>query len=86
MADITAQISNVYQDGHCATTVLFACKNATAGDTANVGAYFRVVQRAGLISATSSTVAGVGIAGTVLTIPAGPSQDGVWLLVCGVSL
>lgn len=86
MADITPQISAVYQDGACAKTVLLACKNATAGDTVNVNQFFRVINRAGLISVTGSTVAAPSFTGTVLTIPAGPAQDGVWLLVYGVSV
>lgn len=86
MADITTQISAVYQDGSCSKTVLFACKNATAADTVNVGAFFRVITRVGLISVTGSTVASPAFTGTVLTIPAGPAQDAVWLLVYGVSV
>lgn len=86
MADITTQISAVYQDGSCAKTVLFACKNATAGDTVNVGAFFRVINRAGMISVTGATVAAPTSTGTVLTIPAGPAQDAAWLLVYGVSV
>jgi len=86
MADITTQVANVYQDGACAKTILFACKNAAAGDTIDVGAYFRVIKRAGLISITGTTVATVANTGTTLTIPAGPAQDAVWLLVFGVAV
>lgn len=86
MADITTQISNVYQDGVCSKTILFSCKNANAGDTVDVGAFFRVVKRVGMISVTGTTVAAPTFTGTVLTIPAGPAQDGVWLLVYGVTM
>ena len=86
MPDITTQAANVFEDGKCQKTILFSCKNATAGDTLDVGAYLRVIKRAGMISATGSQVATVSNAGTVLTIPTGPSADGVWLLVVGVSM
>jgi hypothetical protein len=84
MADITAQNFLVYQDGSCLKTILLACKNATAGDTVDVGAFMRVIKRAGMISASGTHVASLTNTGTVITIPAGPAQDGVWLLVVGV--
>lgn len=85
MANITTQIQEVFTDGKCGRTSLFAVKNATAGDTLDVGAFFSVVKLAGLVSNTGATIAGVSNTGTVLTIPAGPAQDGVWLLIVGVS-
>jgi hypothetical protein len=87
MAGLTNdQIDLAYQDGVCARTALYALKNVDAADTLDVGSTFKVVKRAGVVSATGTTIAAVTtIAGTVLTIPAGPADDGVWLLVVGVS-
>jgi uncharacterized membrane protein len=86
MADITSQVEAVFSDGRCGHTALFAVKNATAGDTFDVSSQFRVVKRAGLVAATTTTIASVTVSGgTILTIPAGPSNDGVWVIAYGVS-
>lgn len=89
MPALTAdQINRVYTDGNCQRLALFILKNVNSGDTLDVGGGqgFKTVQRAGIASATSATVAAVSnIAGTVLTLPAGLNGDGVWLLVLGVA-
>lgn len=85
MADITSQLENVFSDGRCGHTALFAVKNATGGDTFDLGQYFRVIKRAGLVSATGTTIAACTITGTVLTVPAGPANDGVWVIAYGVA-
>lgn len=85
MADISTRIVPVYEDGSNDHTALYAVKNATAGDTFNVGQRFSVVKRAGLVSSTGTTIAQVVFAGVVLTIPAGVTNDGVWVIVVGVA-
>lgn len=87
MALLTSdQASLVYSEGACGKTALYALKNVDAADTVDVAAQFKVVKRAGIVSDTSTTIAAIStITGTVLTIPAGPSDDGVWLIVVGVS-
>jgi hypothetical protein len=87
MAALTAdQISLVYQDGACFRTAFMALLNVDAADTVDVGEWFKVVKRAGLVSGTGTTIAAIAtIAGTTLTIPAGPADDGVWLVVVGVA-
>ena len=80
------QFALAFKDGVCERTALYALKGTTAADTVDVGAEFRVVKRAGIVSATGTTIAAIsGISGTNLTIPAGPAADGVWLLVVGVA-
>lgn len=80
-----------YLGGTCAKTGLFAVCGASAGDVLDMYPWFSVVKRAGIVSATGTTVAQVAVksgangAPTALTIPAGPSQDGLWLIVVGVS-
>jgi hypothetical protein len=81
------QVSLIFSDGSCERTALYVVKNATAGDTFDIGADFAVVKRAGIVSATGTTIAAVTtIAGTTLTVPAGPTNDGLWLLVVGVAV
>lgn len=80
------QATMVYTDGQCSKMALYALKNVTAADTADLASQFKVVKRAGIVSDTGTTIAGCTItSNTVITIPAGPAADGVWLLVVGVS-
>lgn len=83
----TDQVHMAYTVGVCERTALFALKNVTAADTVDVSGYFKVVKRAGIVSDTGTTIAAVGTitSNSILTIPAGPSSDGVWLLVVGVA-
>jgi hypothetical protein len=87
MAVLTAdQIRPVFSDGQCQRTVLYALKNVDASDTFDIGGEFRSVKRAGMVSDTGSHIASVNFTGVTGTIPTGPSDDGVWLMVVGVSV
>lgn len=86
MALLTSdQVQAVYHDGSCGKTALYALKNVTAADTVDVADSFKVVKRGGVVSETGTTIGAVTISGTILTIPTGPANDGVWLLVVGVA-
>lgn len=92
MANVTTQSVPVYQDGDCEKSALFSVKNTTAGDTIDVASWFSAVKRAGIVSATGTTIAACAAATaganggpTLLTIPAGPLADGLWLIVVGVA-
>jgi hypothetical protein len=66
---------------------LFAVKNATAGDTVDLAPYFKYIKRAGVVGDTSTTIAACAVSPpTGLTVPTGPSNDGLWVLVTGVSV
>lgn len=88
MAALTPdQFALVYSDGVCSKTALYALKNVTAGDTVELNNHFKIVKRAGIVSDTGTHIAAVSISSnTVGTIPAGPANDGLWLLVVGVSV
>jgi uncharacterized membrane protein len=86
MADITNNLIQVFTDGRCSRVALYALNNCDAADTVDVAASFRVIKRAGLVSQTGTHIAAINtITGTVMTIPTGPLDDGVWLLVVGVA-
>lgn len=86
MPEITTQAAMMFEDGNCSKTALYSVKNANAGDTVDVSPKFSIVKRAGIVSSTGTTIAGVTITGqTMLTIPNGPVADGVWLIVVGVA-
>ena len=81
------QVGHAYSEGTCERSALFGLKDVDAGDTVDLSGYFRVIKRAGIVSASGTTIAAISTitGGTVCTIPAGPSADGVWLLVVGVA-
>jgi len=80
------QVSLVYSVGICGRTALYALKNVDAADTVELGAQFKVIKRAGIVSDSGTAIAAiVTIVGTLVTVPAGPVDDGVWLLVVGVA-
>jgi hypothetical protein len=82
------QVQLEYSDGKCIRTALFSLKNVDATDTVDMTPWFLVVKRAGIVSSTGTTIAAATVSGTpplTLTIPAGPVDDGLWLLVVGVS-
>ena len=86
MAALSAnQILVAYQDGNCGRTALYALKNVNAGDTFDAGAQLATIRRGGLISETGTTIAAVTFTGTIVTLPAGPSADGVWILLVGIA-
>lgn len=81
------QVSLEYTDGKNLKTALFSLKNVDGADTVDVSGYFKVVKRAGLISTTGTHVLAMTLtSATVLTVPAGPVDDALWLLVVGVSI
>jgi hypothetical protein len=87
MAALTAdQTVMVYRDGDCGRTALISLRNTTAADTVDLAAWFKFVKRAGIVSDTGTTIASCTISSnTVVTIPTGPANDGVWLLAVGVA-
>lgn len=88
MATLTNdQVSLEYSDGKAQRTTLYVLKNVDAGDIYDLAGQFKVVKRAGIVSATGTTIAAISTisSGTVITIPAGPLDDAIWLIVVGVS-
>jgi uncharacterized membrane protein len=79
------RVTLVYSDGQSFRTALYSLKNVNAGDTAELQNEFTIVKRAGLVSSTGTHILACTIAGTVITIPAGPAADGLWLLAVGVA-
>jgi uncharacterized membrane protein len=80
------QIVRVYTSGDADRVTLYALKKVTSGDTADLAADFLAPKQAFMMGATVVGTAVVStITGTVLTIPAGLSNDAAWILVWGVS-
>jgi hypothetical protein len=81
MAALTAaQVLQVWAEGRSDRAALYALRNVTAGDTADLSADFSVVKQAIMLG---TTVNGAGVAtasGTAVTMPAGLSKDAAYLL------
>ena len=80
----------LYLNGYADRVALYALRNVNAGDTLDIGAsgagQFQTVNRAVVITVTNSAVQiAASIAGTVVTIPAGASNDMGYLLAWGAS-
>ena len=75
----------VWADGMSDRTALFALRKVTAGDTIDLATDFSVVKQAVMIGTTVNGSATASVSGTVVTMPAGLSNDAAYLLVWGAS-
>lgn len=76
----------LWRDGSSDRAVLYALRNITTGDTADLTAEFSVLKRAVILGTTVAGAAAVSVAGgNIITIPAGVAGDAGLLLCWGVS-
>lgn len=80
-----------WSEGSSARSALLAIKNATTADTLDVGQsgainVFSRVKAAIMCGTTVIGTAGASVSGTVITIPAGLSNDSAFVLVFGCAL
>jgi hypothetical protein len=81
-----AQVVKVYGSGDADRVVLYALRKVTSADTIDLSADFSSPKQAFIMGATVIGTAAVStITGTVLTLPAGLSNDAGWMLVWGAS-
>jgi hypothetical protein len=64
----------------------FSVLNTSGGDTIDVSAYFSVVKRATLLGITVAAALSATVSGTVITIPAGATNDAAILTVYGCAV
>lgn len=81
----TNQVVKQFSDGASSRTVLYALRNVTAGDTADLAADFSVVKRAVVLGTTVNGALAASVATTIATMPAGLANDAAWLLAWGAS-
>jgi hypothetical protein len=79
------QVVLAWQDGDADKAAVFAIKKMTAGDTVDLSAWFLAVKTATLIGTTVVGTVVLSPSGTVVTIPAGVSNDAGWLTAWGVA-
>lgn len=86
MAELTPDhYVQVWSNGLSDKAALYALRNVTSGDTANLAADFSVVKQGTILGTTVAGTETVSVDGTVATIPAGLNADAAYLLVWGAS-
>jgi hypothetical protein len=84
MAVLTSnQIVKVWADGPADRVVLYALRNCTAGDTADLVNEFTLLKRAVMLATTVSGAASCTISGTSVTVPTGLAGDAGYVLAWG---
>lgn len=74
-----------WSNGLSARVCLYALRMVTTGDTADLGNEFSSVKQAIMLGTTVVGSATATVSGTVVTMPAGLTDDGAYLLAWGVS-
>lgn len=80
------QVKPAWSDTGARTFMLFAVLNVSAGDTADLSPYFRVLKQTFWMGATTTGQGAGTSTGTTVTAPAGLNSDACYLLVGGVPL
>lgn len=80
---IPAQYAKQWQDGQAERTALYALRNVSTGDTADLTEDFTILKRAIILGVTVAGAAAASVSGTVATIPAGVANDAGYLLAFG---
>jgi len=75
----------VWADGLSDRAALFALRKVTTSDTIDLAGTFLIVKQAIMIGTTVNGSATASVSGTVVTMPAGLSNDAAYLLVWGAS-
>jgi hypothetical protein len=75
-----------WADGQAERTALFALRNVTAGDVADLSNTFLALKRAVVLGTTVAGAAAATVSGTTATLPAGLSGDAGYLLAFGSAL
>lgn len=89
MAALTsAQISRVWSDDAADRTAVYKVSKVTAGDTVDLGpsgvvADYQLVKQCAMLATTVSGTAACTVSGTVITMPAGLSNDAGYIMVWG---
>lgn len=77
------QVLRCWSEGTADRIALYALRNCTAGDTADLAAEFTLLKRAVMLATTISGAASATVAGTNVTVPAGLAGDAGYVLVWG---
>jgi hypothetical protein len=76
----------MFQQDTPVTVVLFDLKDINAGDTADLSAWFQVINRCVVMGIISFVEIAANFTGTVVTMPNGLSADAGYMLAWGVGV
>lgn len=79
------QVTRIWSAGECGRFALYSVKMATTADTIDLAAEFRNILQNTWLGATVSGVASGTATGTIITVPAGLTNAGAYVLVQGVA-
>jgi hypothetical protein len=77
--------SLVYQNGASDKAALYALRDVSTGDTADLAQDFLALKQAVMLGTTVNGSAVASVSGTVVTMPSGLSSDAAYLLAWGDS-
>jgi hypothetical protein len=89
MSALTSQqVSRVWSDDAADRTAVYKVSKVTAGDTVDLGPTgvvpdYQLVKQAAMIATTVAGTAACSVSGTVITIPAGLTNDAGYIIVWG---
>jgi hypothetical protein len=87
MADLPQnQFPMKWMDGQSDRVAVFALLKVNAGDTVDLAQFFSNVRRATLLGVTVAAAVAATVSGTVVTVPAGATNDAAILTVYGVAV
>ena len=77
------QVVKLWAEGSADRVVLYAFRNVSSGDTADVAGEFTLLKRAVILGTTVSGDKSAAVAGTVITVPTGLTGDAGYVLAWG---
>jgi uncharacterized membrane protein len=80
---VKQQYAQQWSDGQADRVALYALRNVTTGDTADLSEQFTVIKRAIILGTTVAGTAVATVSGITVTMPSGLANDAGYLLVFG---
>lgn len=80
---VKQQYAQQWSDGQADRSALYALRNVTTGDTADLSEQFTILKRAIIMGTTVAGTAVANVSGTTVTMPNGLANDAGFLLVFG---
>lgn len=80
---ISQQYAKQWQDGQAERSALYALRNVSTGDTADLTEDFTILKRAIVLGVTAAGSAAASVSGTTVTMPNGLTADAGYLLAFG---
>jgi hypothetical protein len=80
---VQQQYALQWQNGQAERTAVYALRNVTTGDTADLTEQFTLLKRAVVMGTTVAGSAVASVSGTTVTLPSGLNGDAGYLLAFG---